>query len=187
MYKNNDVSDESFSCDKFQPQKEYTHIQELVDNLPYILMTIIGAAIHVVGFKFSFWGLCTAAAYIIFAGAGTFCIILFVCPYCHYYGTRACPCGYGQIAAKFRKKRGENQFAEKFKKLIPVIVPLWIIPLISGIIFLSTEFDFLMLILTIVFVINAYIILPLVARIYGCGHCPQKNDCPWMVKERAVS
>ena len=116
LYKNNDVSDESFSCDKFQPQKEYTHIQELVDNLPYILMTIIGAAIHVVGFKFSFWGLCTAAAYIIFAGAGTFCIILFVCPYCHYYGTRACPCGYGQIAAKFRKKRGENQFAEKFKK-----------------------------------------------------------------------
>ena len=39
-----------------------------------------------------------------------------------------------------------------------------------------------MLILLIVFVVDAFVVLPLVSRLYGCGHCPQKADCPWMIK-----
>lgn len=177
-----DVSSDNASCDKYRSKKEYTHIQEFIHNLPYLLMIVIGGAINVVGFKMSIWGIIVAGIFIIYGIVGALWIILFVCPYCHYYNTRACPCGYGQIAAKLCKKSSENKFTEKFKKHIPIIVPLWIIPVIEGIIFLTNDFNRLLLILIVAFVINSYIILPLLARIYGCGHCPQKNDCPWMVK-----
>jgi hypothetical protein len=89
------------------------------------------------------------------------------------------------LAAKLRKKSSEIKFTEKFKKHIPVIIPLWIIPVIEGIIFLSFDFNHLLLILIIAFIINSYIVLPLLARIYGCAHCPQKDDCPWMLKKKS--
>ncbi|MBT4485861.1 MAG: hypothetical protein HOC71_19500 [Candidatus Latescibacteria bacterium] len=185
--KNKDVLENNTSCDKYRPPKEYTHIQEFIDNLPYILMIVIGGTINVIGFKLSVFGLISAGVYIIYGIVGALWIILFVCPYCHFFNTRACPCGYGQIAAKFREKNSENKFAEKFKIHIPVIVPLWIIPVIEGIIFLTIDFDRLLFIIMVAFIVNSFIILPLLARIYGCGHCPQKSDCPWMVKEKETS
>jgi len=177
-------SEKNATCNNYRPTKEYTHIQELIDNLPYIFMIILGAAINIVGFKMSFWGITAAALFLIYGIVGALWIILFVCPYCHFFDTRACPCGYGQVAAKLRNKSSELKFPEKFKKHIPFIVPLWIVPVIESIIFLYQDFNKVLLILTIAFVINSYIVLPLLARIYGCGHCPQKNDCPWMVKEK---
>ena len=107
--------------------------------------------------------------------------MIFVCPYCEYFDTNFCPCGYGVISAKFREKNPETKFSEKFKKHIPVIVPLWIIPLLEGVVYLIRDYNLTLLILVITFIINSFIILPLMARIYGCGHCPQKNDCPWMI------
>ena len=171
-------------CDKYRPQKEYTKTQVFIDNLPYIFMIMIGSAINLVGFKFTSLGISLASGYIVYGIIGALWIILFVCPYCQYYDTRSCPCGYGLIAARLRNKSSENRFMEKFKQHIPFIVPLWIIPFVEGIVFLSINFNRPMLMITIAFVFNSYIILPLVARIYGCGHCPQKHDCPWMLKDR---
>jgi hypothetical protein len=181
------TSNDNVSCDKYRPAKEYKPIQEFIDNLPYIMMIIGGVAINALGFKLSIWGIIAGVVYFFYGVAGALWIILFLCPYCHYYNTRACPCGYGKIAAKLRQKSDENKFAEKFKKHIPAIIPLWIIPMIEGIIFLIIDFNRLMLFLTAAFVIDSFIILPLIARIYGCGHCPQKNDCPWMTKEKEIS
>jgi len=178
-----DISSNNASCDKYRPDQEHTHFQEFIDNLPYLLMIVIGAAINLVGFNMSIWGIMAAGIFIFYGIVGAFWIILFVCPYCHYYNTRSCPCGYGKIAAKLRKKSSEENFTEKFKKHIPIIIPLWIIPVIEGIILLSFDFNRLLLILIIAFIINSYIFLPLLARIYGCGHCPQKNNCPWMIKK----
>jgi hypothetical protein len=149
-------------------------------------MIIIGATINIVGFQMSIWGLITAGIFVLYGIIGALWIIVFICPYCHYFDTKACPCGYGQFAAKFRDKKSESKFPEKFKRHIPVIVPLWIIPIIAGILFLSSDFNYLMLILLIIFIINSFVILPLLARLYGCGHCPQKNDCPWMTKEKEI-
>ena len=169
------------NCDKYRPDKEYTQLEAFLDNLPYILMAIIGAAININIFKFSIAGIVFSLIYIGYCAIGAIWIMIFVCPYCHYFNTKFCPCGYGQIAAKFRENNPETMFSEKFKKHIPVIVPLWIIPLIEGIIFLIRDYNLTLLILVIAFAINSFIILPLLARIYGCGHCPQKNDCPWMI------
>ena len=174
------MSTQQENCDKYRPDKEYSWIEVLLDNLPYIFMGIIGAAINIYIFKFTVAGFAFSSLYVAYCVIGALWIMIFVCPYCHYFNTKFCPCGYGIISAKFREKNPEPNFSEKFKKHIPVIVPLWIIPLIEGIVFLIRDFNVTLLILVIAFSVNSYAILPLLARIYGCGHCPQKNDCPWM-------
>ncbi len=172
------------SCDKYRPPKDFTHVQEFVDNLPYILMTVIGAAILLVGWHFSAGGFLAGGAYVLYSIGGALWIVLFICPYCHFHDTRGCPCGYGQLAGKLRPKKDERLFKKKFKRHIPVIVPLWIIPLVGGVVFLMNGRNPVILALMIAFAVNSFVVLPLLARLYGCGHCPQKADCPWMPGEK---
>ncbi|MBN2029505.1 hypothetical protein JW824_04605 [bacterium] len=161
---------------------EYTTRQVVIDNLPYIIMTLLGAALFIVGLNAPFWKWLSAGLYIFYSMVGAFWIMLFICPYCHYYGTRGCPCGYGSIAAKLRSQRNEDLFRKKFKRHIPIIYPVWMIPTIAGIVFLIQKFSTLVLVLLILFAIDAFIILPLVSRKSGCAECPQKDQCPWMTK-----
>ena len=171
------------NCNKARPEQNYTHLQEFIDNLPYIFMTILGALVFIIGPEASTPNWLFAGLYVFYGIAGALWIIIFVCPYCHYYDTRACPCGYGQISAKLRKVRDQSRFNEKFKKHIPVIVPLWIIPVVAGIIFLINDFSLLLLLLVVLFAVDAFLVLPLLSRKYGCANCPQKSTCPWMRKE----
>jgi hypothetical protein len=181
MLKNKN-SNTSASCDKHLYTTEYTHLQEVIDNLPYILMLILGAVIHVIAIRPLYLGWSAAVLYIILALVGALWIILFVCPYCNFFDTRLCPCGYGQISSKLRRKGEEINFTAKFKKNIPFIVPVWIIPLIVAIISLLSNFKTSLVIVSLAFFVNSFIILPASAKIYGCGHCAQKNECPWMMK-----
>ena len=173
-------SDEEVECKKYRPEVQYSHLQEFIDNLPYILMVLLGALILLIGFDFSIIGWVLFSAFILYGIIGTLWIIIFVCPYCHYFDTRACPCGYGQMAVKFRKQRDGDRFNEKFKKHIPVIVPLWFIPFVAAVIFLIMDLSILMLALLVIFAIDSFVVLPLISRKYGCAHCPQKDTCPWM-------
>ncbi len=170
------------NCSKARPVQNYRHLQEFIDNLPYIFMIILGALVFIIDPKANVPNWLFAGLYVFCGIAGALWIIIFVCPYCHYYDTRACPCGYGQISAKLCKVRDQSRFIEKFKKHIPVIIPLWIIPVIAGVIFLFQKFSLLLLLLVVFFAIDAYLLLPLLSRKYGCAHCPQKNTCPWMRK-----
>ena len=128
------------NCHKVRPEQDYTHLQEFIDNLPYIFMAILGVLVFIIGLESSSIKWLLAGLYVSYSIAGAMWIIIFVCPYCHYYDTRSCPCGYGQISAKLCKVRDQSRFIEKFKKHIPVIIPLWIIPLVAGIIFLFQNF-----------------------------------------------
>ncbi len=168
------------NCLKARPEQDHTHLQEFIDNLPYILMTVLGALVFVIGSDAPTAKWLFAGLYVFYGVAGALWIIIFVCPYCHFYDTRACPCGYGQISAKLRKVRDQSRFIEKFKKHIPVIFPLWIIPGVAGIIFLFKDFSLSLLVLVVLFAVVAFLILPLLSRKYGCAHCPQKSSCPWM-------
>jgi hypothetical protein len=197
MLKMNNDKKDNMSCEKHQLIHEYSHLQEFIDNLPYIMMIFLGAVIFFVSIGTSFWGYIAAGLYILYGVVGTFWIIIFVCPYCHYFDTRLCPCGYGRIAAKFQTRKGDNLFIEKFKKNIPVIVPLWIAPIVAGGTFLILNFSlrslrsptpsaYGMLTLIVLFAVNSFIILPLISRKYGCAHCPQRDTCPWMRSEGLI-
>ena len=160
--------------------QEYSYAQQIVNNLSYVAMALLGAAIFVVGIANPIWGWLCASAYVIYILAGTFWIIVFLCPYSERHGTMCCPCGYGRIAARLRQKADVGLFREKFKKHILVIVPLWFIPVIAGVVFAVLSFSWLMVILLVVFALVAFVILPLFSKRHSCTHCPQKESCPWM-------
>lgn len=163
--------------------RQYSSVQELINNIPYITMTLLGTMILIVAFGNSVLALTAAGAYLIYGMAGAFWIMVFVCPYCKYWNTRSCPCGYGRIAAKFRNKSDVDCFNEKFKKHIPVIVPLWFIPILAGGPVLVGSFSWLLLVLLIIFALVAFVVLPLVSIQHGCKECPQKDTCPWMERK----
>jgi len=163
-----------------KPMRQYSPSQELINNTAYIVMTLLGAAILFMGCGGSTGGWISAIAYLAYGIAGAVWIMVFVCPYCKYFDTRACPCGYGRIAARFCSKQTIECFDEKFKKHIPVIVPLWFIPIVAGAVPLIRSFSLPLLVLLLIFAINAFVILPLISTKHGCKECPQKSTCPWM-------
>lgn len=162
------------------PVPAVTHTQELIDNIPYLVMILLGAAMCWVALDGGVRGALTAGLYAVYGVAGALWIMLFVCPYCHFYDTRLCPCGYGKIASKLRPRKDGDRFATQFRKHIPVIVPLWFLPLVAAGIGLYRGFTWLLLGLVLVFAVNSFVILPLVSRMYGCADCTQKDTCPWM-------
>ncbi len=163
-----------------EAMKQYSPAQELINNTAYIVMILLGSVILIAGYGGSAGGWISAIAYLAYGVAGSVWIMVFVCPYCRYFDTRSCPCGYGHIAPRFRAKGTVECFNEKFKKHIPVIVPLWFIPIVAGVVPLIRNFTLPLLVLLIIFAINAFVILPLVSTKHGCKECPQKDTCPWM-------
>jgi hypothetical protein len=167
--------------------REYSRIQTLIANLPYGIMLLTGAGVIAWGFGFSAPAVAGAAGYVAYGIGGAVWIMVFVCRYCHYYDTRSCPCGYGVIAARLVRKGSQECFASKFKRHIPVIVPLWLIPFVCGAVALRHSFAPGLAWLLGAFLLNSFVVLPLVSRRHACSECPQKDDCPWMVKGRAPS
>ena len=161
-------------------RREYTGLETLVANLPYMVMVVLGAGTIAVAFDGAPWAFVGAAGYFVYGVVGAFWIMVFMCPSCAYYGTRECPCGYGMISAKLARQRDLACFSAKFKIHIPVIVPIWLIPAVCGGVVLYHSFSWTVVVLVVVFVVNSYVILPLVAKRHSCADCPQKEDCPWM-------
>ena len=163
-----------------RPAQEYSRTQQIVNNLPYAIMAVLGASVFIAGFEKSALGWITGCVYFLYGVAGSFWIMIFVCPYCDRYDTMCCPCGYSRIAARLRQLKDTGRFKEKFRKHIPVIVPLWFIPVLAGVVFAVLSFSWLMVILLIVFALDAFLVLPLFSTRHGCADCPQKDSCPWM-------
>jgi hypothetical protein len=161
-------------------EREYGSLEVLIANIPYGVMTLLGAAIFAVGWDGPVGNWFLAGAYLLYAVSGVCLIVLFVCPFCAYHGTNRCPCGYGKIAAKARKKQEIQCFDKKFKTYIPMIVPLWFLPLIAGGYVTVQQFSWWYSALLVVFAIDAFVLLPLVSTRHGCKECPQQDTCPWM-------
>jgi len=174
-----DAGSQPGPCDPL-PSRQYTAGQVLLHNVPYIVMILLGAAVWYWALRGSVWAPVTAAGYILYGAIGAVWIMVFVCPFCRFWGTHACPCGYGQIAARFRDRRPGDRFNEKFRRHIPVIVPLWILPLVPAVSALVRELAWGLAILLVVFAVDAFVILPLFSTQHGCRECPQRQTCPWM-------
>ena len=154
---------------------EYSALHVWMDNIPYIIMVLLGA--YIIGLSFNYL---LAGAFVLYGIAGTLWFIYFICPYCHYYGSKACPCGYGVISKAITAKKDETRFHSVFKRNILAIVPMWILPVAAGVYNMINAYSHLMLALTIIFMLDSYVILPWISRKYGCVDCPNKDECPWM-------
>jgi len=104
--------------------REYSLIQTVIANLPYMVMLLIGSIVVACSYSFSTLSLIGAASYIVYGIGGAVWIMIFICRYCGFYTTRGCPCGYGMVAARLVGKGKQECFAAKFKRHIPVIIPL---------------------------------------------------------------
>ena len=160
--------------------RKHSKLSTIIDNTPYIGMLVIGAVAITFATSFSYWGIVGAIGYMLYGAVSSLWIMIFVCPYCHGYGNNGCPSGYGKISAKMVKKKEQKYFAQKFRKHIALIVPLWIIPAICGVAGLIQSFSWLLLFLTLIFVVEGWIILPMLSKKQGCSKCTQKKQCPWM-------
>ena len=165
----------------------YTHAEEFVHNLPYIVMVLLGSTIMVVGTDATVLGWLFGTSYLAYGVGGVFWIMLFVCPYCHFWGTRQCPCGYGQVASTLRARKDYDRFTAQFKKHMTVIVPLWFLPILAGIAILSVDLSWLLLALLVVFVLDSFVVLPVLSTRWGCARFGRKATCPWMNRCGAVS
>ena len=161
---------------------EYTASHALMANAPYVAMLALGAAVLVVVDSMRMWGILAGVAYVLYGLVGVVWIMWFVCPHCAFHNTRSCPCGYGLPAARLRPRQDGSCFATQFRRHIPVIVPLWLAPPIIAGLRLVTDFEWLLMVLLATFVVNSFLILPLLSMRHGCATCPQLQDCPWMMR-----
>ncbi len=177
-----EISNSTETGNDCNPNRQYSHSREMADNLPYTIMILVGAVILYLSISDIIFRYAAAGLYIAWGVAGALWIIVFLCPYCRFWNTRACPCGYGQIAGKLVQKKDHNLFNVKFKKNIPVIIPLWFIPVFAVVPKLIYGFSWALLLLTAIFILDGFIILPIFSSRHGCADCEQKDTCPWMGK-----
>jgi hypothetical protein len=146
----------------------------MVDNLPTLIMFILGAAIA--GFLWR-----PLAIIMLLYNFST--IVMFwglICRHCHHFGARACPCGYGVIAARYFRKKEGGDFRKVFKKNIIIMYPCWFIPFGAGIYLLYNGAPPNFLPIFIAFVAVGFILIPVISRFVGCKGCELRKDCPWM-------
>lgn len=168
------------ACKPCSTRKSFSALSVFLNNLPYALMVLSGAAVLVEALGLTALAWTAGVAFVVYGVAGAMWIILFLCPCCAHQGSAGCPCGYGLLSAKLRKRVYTVPFRTAFKRQIPVIVPLWFIPAAVGAFRLWRRFDIGALILLAAFALVAFVILPLMSTAKGCKECPQRADCPWM-------
>ena len=120
----------------------------LLDNLPTSLLFLLGVLII---YQVTLFGAIVFGIYAIFS------IVWFwakICPYCHHYGTYACPCGYGIISSGFFKRKEEKSFRKVFRRNIAVQYPNWFVPLGVAVYLMITSFSVTTFVLTVSFSVD---------------------------------
>ena len=103
-----------------------------------------------------------------------------ICRHCPHFGTRACPCGYGGIAARHFSRKEGSSFRKVFRRNIAIMYPCWFIPLGTGIYLLHARFSMHLLMIFVAFVVVGFVVIPAISRFVGCKGCELKEQCPWM-------
>jgi hypothetical protein len=142
------------------------------DTIPHMLTLFLGS---VVMFLCGIW---LGLLYLLIVVGGMVWFLAFICTRCYAFASRSCPSGYGMISGRFFKRR-KGDFRTVFKVNIVSVALQWFIPTGVGLYFLVTDFDFILMLVFISFILTGYVYLPLAARNKGCDTCPQKKECPF--------
>jgi hypothetical protein len=164
-----------------RPDIEYSTTQVWFNNAPYIATVILGASI-----VWHSWNMVFSLLFGLYGAIGTFWFIVFICPRCGFHATKACPCGYGIISAMLVRKKDGSQFKKAFIRNVPVLFPIWVVPVYAGVRGMTRYFSPVPLFMLAMFIVISWVLLPLVSKRHGCMHCPNRERCPWMGKTRTV-
>jgi len=160
--------DRPFNNDAYNYSLSY----RLADNSPYIATGVLGVLICLE----VHWAL--AVIELIASVLGPLWIIVRVCPTCLLYGNPACSSGYSLVSARLVDKGDPERFGRVFSLNLYAVIPMWFLPLFTGIYLFVTDQNVPWLLL-IVFVLVAFIAVPLKARYITCAKCPRRSTCPW--------
>jgi hypothetical protein len=146
------------------------------ENLPLVIVIIFGSILT--SWVWWIWG-------IVYLGYSIIALLLymkFICLYCLCYKTRSCHDGYHIIASRLFEPRKGKIFYTQFKRYVPVVYPIWFIPVPAAFYVLMTRFSWLHLGFVIIFCISGFVILPLLSQ-NQCRKCTNGLYCPRLVKE----
>ena len=149
-----------------------TFLRRLVNAHSHILVLFLGTLVMVLVDPF------LGIAYLLISALGTLWFMWRICTHCYAYGNRGCRSGYGIVASRLFSRASKRNFRRAFKVNIISVGVQWFIPLTS-VYWLVTDFDPLLLIALIAFILAAFVYLPVSAGKGGCRSCPQRRDCPW--------
>ncbi len=166
---NSNIINNKHTCKKVIPLW-----QVLLDNVPTLAMYLLGAVIM------SYYSIASAIIYISYSMLSIFWFWGMICPYCNYFNTRGCPCGYGKISSIIFKKREAENFTRVFRRNIVVLFPSWFVPPVFGVLILISSYSVSLMAYLISFVVIGFVIIPLISKLVGCKDCEIKEDCPWM-------
>ena len=146
----------------------------LLDNVPTAVLFVLGAILAGI----VWWPL--AIFMMLYSLSSIVMFWILICRYCQHFSTRACPCGYGIIAAKYLHRKEGGDFRKIFRKNIAIVYPCWFIPLAAGAYLLYTRFSGEILAIYSSFILVGFVLIPMISRFVGCKGCDLKQQCPWM-------
>lgn len=160
-------------CDRVVPARII-----VLDNAPTAALFILGTAIV--------WQVGMLPA-LLFLGYCLLSIALFwnrICPWCHHFGNRGCPCGYGRIAQRLFERKAGKEFRSVFRRNVIVVFPCWLVPLGLGLYMLWMDYGRTTLPLLLSFCFVGFVLVPVVSRFAGCRSCGMRLQCPWTFHAR---
>jgi hypothetical protein len=151
--------------------ENYPWTTPLLENIVWIGVYVLGFIIFIL---FNVW------VAMIYLGYSIVCMYIliprFVCTHCLYYG-KTCHSGQGRLAAFLFSRRDTTLFGSYFKYM-RFAAPVFLAPLIAGLILLSLNFSWERVVLIISFGMLALWCTRIVTMRLGCPYCNQKSTCP---------
>ena len=145
-----------------------------LDNVPTAVMFMLGVAL----LWLVWWPL--AVVFLVYCCLSIVLFLGLICPYCHHFDTKACPCGYGAIAPRLFERRGGADFRVVFRQRIGIMFPAWIVPFCVGVYLLWLDPSQYVLGLILAFCLVGFVLIPAISRFVGCKGCEVRDECPWM-------
>jgi hypothetical protein len=125
-------------------------------------------------------GLVFALLYLLYIMILEYRLIKYHCTSCYYWG-KTCGFGKGRISSSFFKKGEVSWFCSKkmtWKDMIPDIL-VSLIPLVTGVVLLILEFDFLLLAALLLLFILSTMVTGFIRGKMTCLFCKQRDlGCP---------
>lgn len=150
--------------------------KRLIHSIPHFLVLGMGALI------FGLIHPLLALGYAAVAAISTLYFMRHICTRCASHGSRSCPSGYGVISGRLFPRGREIPFGKAFKRHIWAVAVQWFLPLGAGIAWIVKGLpdpDWVLIATLAVFIVVAFIWLPITSKNKGCDVCPQKRDCPF--------
>jgi len=151
--------------------ERYPPTTPLLENIVWVLVYASGSAL------FLYTSVWAAEAYAAYCLISMYLLIpRLVCTHCAYFG-QVCHSGQGLIAGVLFPKAEGAMFGSYFR-FMGIASPVFLAPLIAGLILSVFQFSWEVLVLTAIFGILALWCTRVVTKKLGCPHCKQHSICP---------